>query len=78
MRDMFTLTPGDTRKFAFNFPELFHYEKDTYVIRLVYENRPSLLGGMPLGEDEPNALSLLRGSTPCRLVSNQLVVKVRP
>jgi len=75
---LFSLAPGDSQRLTLSFPTLFQYEKETYAVQLVYENDPSRLFGSPLGDDDAEAVRQLRGSTPCKLVSDLLVVKVRP
>jgi hypothetical protein len=78
-RAIVTLAPGEAHDLSLGFPAFFQYEKkDTYVVQLIYENWPSMLGGEPLGVDDPEAVRQLRESTPCRILSNQLVVNVRP
>lgn len=76
---VFRLPPGAQRKFTTAVPEYYPYEKShSYEFRLSYENRPHLAwGGLPLGAHDPNALRLLRQSTPCKLLSNALELKVK-
>jgi hypothetical protein len=77
--EVFKLPPGAQRTFTTSVPEYYPYEKShRYQFRLSYENRPHLAwDGVPLGPHDPNALRLLRQSTPCKLVSNTLELEVR-
>jgi len=74
---IFTLGPGQSRRFRLGFPAEYPYQRGSYQIRLAYENRPSMLGGEPLGEDDPEAVRQLHASTPCKLTSNALAVKIK-
>jgi hypothetical protein len=76
--EVFSLSPGGERKFHTAFPEHYPYEKShRYQLRLSYENRPAMdWWGSRLGAHDPDAMRLLRQSTPCRLVSDVLEVKV--
>jgi hypothetical protein len=56
----------------------YPYKHERYLVQLLYENRPALLGGVPLGRDDPEAVRMPRSSTPCKLASNQIVVEVHP
>jgi len=74
--DIFELAPGQSRQFELRFPTEYEYKPGKYQVRLTYENRPSLLGGEPGGQDDPEAVKRLRSSTPCKVTSNALEVKI--
>src|SRR2546427_5045446 len=66
--EVFRLPPGKERKFSVAFPYYYPYkESQRYRLRLSYENRPDIvwgIGGMGTGTHDPDALRLLRASTP--------------
>jgi carboxypeptidase family protein len=77
--EVFKLAPGAQRKFTTMFPRNFRYQKShRYQFRLSYENRPAMeWHGLLIGVHDADALRLLRVSTPCKLVSNALELKVK-
>jgi hypothetical protein len=79
--DVFQLPPGTQRTFGVAIPDYYGYEKSKlYLFRLSYENRPEMdwgQGGALLGHHDPDALRLLRRSTPCKLLSNLLELEVK-
>ena len=77
-QEVFKLPPGGRRKFSTAVPEDYRYEKShRYQFQLSYENRPAMdWGGWLLGSHDPDAMRLLRQSTPCKLLSNTLELKV--
>lgn len=77
--EVFRLPPGGLRTFRTAVPAYYRYEKSRrYRFRLSYENRPRLAwGGGLLGSHDSDALRLLRQSTRCRLVSNEVVLVVK-
>lgn len=76
--EVFELAPGKNRKFTVYLPlDLYALEGGPYRIRLTYENRPGMRwAGIPLGPHDPAAMRWLRGSTPCKLSSNVLRVRI--
>ena len=76
--EVFQLSPGTQRTFGVLLPVDYAYRKSNlYLFRLSYENRPDKDWGLgaPL-EHDPDALRLLRRSTPCKLRSNILELEV--
>ena len=50
-----------------------------YRLRFYYANRPGMKWqGLPLGKHDPDAMKAVDGSTKCELVSNEIVVTVKP
>jgi len=66
MSALCVLAPGGTRRMTLAFPfGQYQFHKGRHQVRLMYENRPGMLGGLPLGADDCEAVRLLRESTPC-------------
>ena len=74
--EVFTIESGATAKFSswVMRPNIPGRGKHTVVF--YYENRPDLQWkGIPLGRHDPAAMRKVKSSTPCKLVSNELIVE---
>jgi hypothetical protein len=79
LSEVFVLQPGQSRRvFASAGMPMFE-RPGRYRLVFYYQNIPDLkISGSPLGPHEKGALEGIRASTPCRLVSNEIVINVMP
>jgi hypothetical protein len=78
---IFDLAPHEERSFKYAFPEGYPYEEgQKYLVTFKYENRPDMKWpprSMVWAPDEPEAVQRLATSTPCKLVSNTIELKLK-
>ena len=75
--EVFTLKPGESKVIdrGVGIPPFPGPGK--YRIKFFYSNIPDIKwSGVPLGKHDPQAASKIPGSTPCKLISNELIVTV--
>ncbi len=75
--EIFVLQPGDARRLSdwIEAPKLSR--AGTHRVVLYYRNDPwATIEGLPFEPHDPIALDLLRRTTPCTLVSNEVVIEV--
>lgn len=78
-KEVVTIEPGESVVLCEWFVRPSFAKAGRYSVVFYYTNRPDLpWKGVPLGEHDAEAMKRVRGSTPCRLVSRELVVDVLP
>ena len=76
--EVFELLPGQSRALGGWIPQVLLDTPGTYRVRFHYVNVPGFnWTGGPLGSDDEVAMSRVRGSAPCDLVSNAVEVRIR-
>jgi len=78
-RDVMDLRPGQEYRMTWAFPaDRFKFSTGRYRLAFKYENSPRMrLGGMLRAPNDADAVKRLRGSTPCKLVSNMIEVEIK-
>jgi len=78
-RDVMDLRPGQEYRMTWAFPaDRFKFSTGHYRLAFKYENSPRMrLGGMLRAPNDADAVKRLRGSTPCKLVSNMIEVEIK-
>ena len=72
--EVFDLAPGQTKEIHARLLFNLAFPGMTYRLIFLYKNVPALKWqGIPLGTHDPKAMERVRNSTPCSLVSNELV-----
>lgn len=77
LKEVFTLQPGESRSLGEWAGQPALAAPGRYRVVFYYQNIPDLkITGIPLGEHETGALDKIAHSTPCKLMSNEVVVEV--
>jgi hypothetical protein len=76
--EFFTLQPGQKRDISEWISPLVDVPAGRYRVVMHYTNDPThtSLGGVPLGPNEPGVEDLIKQSTGCKLISNEILVTV--
>jgi hypothetical protein len=79
LSEVFSLEPGKEKQFE-PWDDYSLFDKPgKYRVVLYYSNIPDMkTKGAPLGDHEKGAVERIKASTPCKLISNEVIVEVAP
>jgi hypothetical protein len=79
LSEVFALKPGEDKHLEHWIGWLAFQTPGKFRIVFYYQNVPDMkIQGVPLEEHEKGAIKRIRRSTPCKLVSNEVVIEVLP
>jgi hypothetical protein len=77
--EVFALKKNETKELGAWIQSSSFPQAGTYRVVFYYFNEPGLKwGGIPLGKHDGKAMQMVKNSTPCELISNELLMQVTP